>query len=83
MTQNRVGHIRLTSHPEPGSSAGRLPIRWGTATPAERGPVVATVTLPSDRNVIGAHGGLIDFESEPGRTVLRVLLPIETETVGG
>ncbi len=28
--------------------------------------------------VVG-HGGLIDFESEPGRTVFRVLLPIVTE----
>lgn len=27
--------------------------------------------------LVGAHGGLIDFESEPGRTVFRVLLPIE------
>ena len=27
--------------------------------------------------VTGSHGGLIDFESEPGRTVFRVLLPIE------
>ena len=26
--------------------------------------------------LIGAHGGLIDFESEPGRTCFRVLLPI-------
>ena len=25
------------------------------------------------------HGGLIDFESEPGRTVFRVLLPIASE----
>jgi two-component system nitrogen regulation sensor histidine kinase GlnL len=33
--------------------------------------------------LIGAHGGLIDFESEPGRTVFRVLLPIETEIVSG
>ena len=31
--------------------------------------------------LIAAHGGLIDFESEPGRTVFRVLLPIETDTV--
>jgi two-component system nitrogen regulation sensor histidine kinase GlnL len=28
--------------------------------------------------LVAAHGGLIDFESEPGRTVFRVLLPIET-----
>jgi two-component system nitrogen regulation sensor histidine kinase GlnL len=26
--------------------------------------------------LVDAHGGLIDFESEPGRTVFRVLLPI-------
>jgi two-component system nitrogen regulation sensor histidine kinase GlnL len=33
--------------------------------------------------LVAAHGGLIDFESEPGRTVFRVLLPIETETSKG
>ena len=27
--------------------------------------------------LVTAHDGLIDFESEPGRTVFRVLLPIE------
>ncbi|HJV40791.1 ATP-binding protein, partial [Caulobacter sp.] len=26
--------------------------------------------------LVTAHGGLIDFESEPGRTVFRVLLPV-------
>ena len=57
MTQNRAGHIRLTSHPEPGSGAARFPIRWGAETAQARGPVVATVTRPADRNVIGAHGG--------------------------
>ncbi|MFN3514399.1 MAG: two-component system sensor histidine kinase NtrB [Phenylobacterium sp.] len=29
--------------------------------------------------LVSAHGGLIDFESEPGRTVFRVLLPIASE----
>jgi len=29
--------------------------------------------------LVTAHGGLIDFESEPGRTVFRVLLPIASE----
>jgi two-component system nitrogen regulation sensor histidine kinase GlnL len=27
--------------------------------------------------LVAAHGGLIDFESEPGRTSFRILLPIE------
>jgi two-component system nitrogen regulation sensor histidine kinase GlnL len=29
--------------------------------------------------LVAAHGGLIDFESEPGRTMFRVLLPIASE----
>jgi len=29
--------------------------------------------------LVAAHGGLLDFESEPGRTVFRVLLPIAAE----
>jgi two-component system nitrogen regulation sensor histidine kinase GlnL len=29
--------------------------------------------------LVANHGGLIDFESEPGRTVFRVLLPIASE----
>ena len=56
-SQNRTSHIRLTSHPEPGSAATRFPIHWGAATPEERGPVIASTTNPTDRNVIGAHGG--------------------------
>jgi len=28
--------------------------------------------------LVAGHGGLIDFESEPGRTVFRVLLPVTT-----
>lgn len=55
MSINRPGHIRLTSHPEP--QARRWPLRWGAATPAERGPVIGTVTRATDRNVIGTHGG--------------------------
>ncbi|HEY7383329.1 MAG TPA: GTP cyclohydrolase II, partial [Beijerinckiaceae bacterium] len=54
---NRSTHIRLTSHPEPGTAATRFPIRWGAATARERGPVIGSVTNPADRNVIGAHGG--------------------------
>ena len=49
-------HIVLTSHP---GAAGRkpLPILWGAATAADRGPVIGTVTTPGHRNVIGAHSG--------------------------
>jgi GTP cyclohydrolase II len=53
---NRTDHIRLTSHPAPGAKP-RFPIVWGAPTARERGPVVATVSRPLDRNVIGTHGG--------------------------
>ncbi len=56
-TPNKTGHIRLTSHPEPGASAERFPIVWGAATARERGPVIGSTTRPGDRNVIGSHGG--------------------------
>ncbi|MBG9386851.1 GTP cyclohydrolase II [Caenimonas aquaedulcis] len=47
-------HIRLTSH---AGGYGALPIHWGAATAAERGPVVGTTTQRSHRNVIGTHSG--------------------------
>ena len=53
---NRTDHIRLTSHPDPGAKP-RFQIRWGAATPRERGPIIGTVSRPQDRNVIGSHGG--------------------------
>jgi GTP cyclohydrolase II len=56
-SQNRSGHIRLTSHPEPGSAVLRHPISWGAASAEARGPVIGSTTNPGDRNVIGAHGG--------------------------
>jgi GTP cyclohydrolase II len=50
-------HIVLTSHPL-GRSAGQSPpIRWGAATAAARGPVVASLTNPAQRNAIGTHSG--------------------------
>ena len=33
--------------------------------------------------LVGAHGGLVDFESEPGRTVFRVLLPVQSKNGAG
>ncbi|HET9045913.1 MAG TPA: GTP cyclohydrolase II [Casimicrobiaceae bacterium] len=49
-------HIRLTSHPVEGAY-GALPIRWGAATPHERGPIVGSTANRSQRNVIGTHSG--------------------------
>lgn len=48
------GHIRLTSH-SGGSDAPSL--RWGAATPEERGPVVGTTTTRAHRNAVGTHSG--------------------------
>jgi GTP cyclohydrolase II len=53
---NRTDHIRLTSHPDPGAKH-HLPIQWGAESARVRGAVVGTVSRPSDRNVIGSHGG--------------------------
>ncbi|MBV9562599.1 MAG: GTP cyclohydrolase II [Bradyrhizobium sp.] len=53
---NRTDHIRLTSHPVPGAKHP-FPIDWGAASARERGPIIATVSRPHDRNVIGSHGG--------------------------
>jgi len=55
MSENRIGHIRLTSHPGAGA-ASRFPIRWGAPSARERGPIIAS-PASADRNCIGAHGG--------------------------
>jgi len=48
-------HIVLTSHPDSRNLAA--PIHWGAATPKERGPIIASLTDPARRNVIGTHSG--------------------------
>ena len=51
-------HIILTSHGASTGVAGGAPaLNWGAPTPAERGPVVATLTDPKHRNAIGTHAG--------------------------
>lgn len=48
-------HIVLTSHARRDKPAE--PIHWGAPTAAERGPVIASLTDPTRRNVIGTHAG--------------------------
>ncbi len=55
-TKKKTTHIKLTSHP--GAHGEKpLPITWGAADPQTRGPVIATLTDPKHRNVIGTHSG--------------------------
>jgi GTP cyclohydrolase II len=54
--KNVSRHIVLTSHtsqfgPKP------IPIQWGAKEPIQRGPIIATLTNPARRNVIGTHSG--------------------------
>ena len=52
-----ASHIVLTSHPL-GRVAGQSPkLEWGAPTATERGPVVASLTNPAQRNAIGTHSG--------------------------
>ncbi len=48
-------HIVLTSHPDSRSQAE--PIHWGAPTPKQRGPIIASLTDPAKRNVVGTHSG--------------------------
>uniref|UniRef100_A0A7S2FI45 GTP cyclohydrolase II n=1 Tax=Florenciella parvula TaxID=236787 RepID=A0A7S2FI45_9STRA len=48
--------ITLTTH-QGQFGADPIPIKWGAATSAERGPVIATTRHSSQRNAIGAHSG--------------------------
>jgi GTP cyclohydrolase II len=47
-------HIVLTSHPD---SRNQATIHWGAPTPKERGPIIASLTDSTKRNVIGTHSG--------------------------
>jgi GTP cyclohydrolase II len=49
-------HIVLTSHPGRRSDKAP-PVLWGDADPQQRGPLIATLTDPARRNVVGAHSG--------------------------
>src|SRR5215831_2914489 len=55
-TKPKSKHIKLTSHPGAGSPKP-IAIHWGAAEPKIRGPIIATLTNPDHRNVIGTHSG--------------------------
>lgn len=56
-TKNKLRKpIVLTSHPSPQASKGPA-IHWGARDPKERGPIVGTLTEPTNRNCIGTHSG--------------------------
>jgi GTP cyclohydrolase II len=55
-TKRTSKHIKLTSHPG-GGSQKPIPINWGAPDPMTRGPIIATLTNPEHRNVIGTHSG--------------------------
>ena len=48
-------HVILTSHPRGQSPS--LAIRWGAASAAERGPLIANASAKGGKNVIGQHAG--------------------------
>jgi GTP cyclohydrolase II len=54
--QKTSSHVVLTSHP--GQIRRQVvPVRWGESDPMARGPVIASLTHPEHRNVIGTHSG--------------------------
>lgn len=55
-TRRKSKPIVLTSHPR-SSGAKPIAIDWGNSDPIARGPVIATLTNPAHRNVIGTHSG--------------------------
>ncbi|MGE0710904.1 MAG: GTP cyclohydrolase II [Planctomycetota bacterium] len=56
MGDKKPTHIRLTSHPG-GHGPKPIPVQWGAGDPKQRGPLIATLSNPNDRNVIGTHSG--------------------------
>ena len=52
----RSAHVVLTSHSKQLYKSS-LTIHWGAKTPAERGPVIGSLTDIKERNAIGTHSG--------------------------
>ena len=73
-------HIVITSHPS-GADKTQPAIKWGAADPAERGPVIGTVTDPAMRNTIGTHSGSYSVylaASVAAGTWIQIFVPIFT-----
>lgn len=49
--------VQATGRPSAHAPADAPAVRWGASTPAERGPIVATLRDPRHRNAIGTHAG--------------------------
>lgn len=52
----RSSHVILTSHSHH-VFKDSLPIHWGAKNPAERGPIIGSLTDTKKRNAIGTHSG--------------------------
>ncbi|AWI74751.1 hypothetical protein CEW83_05585 [Parazoarcus communis] len=51
-----TSHIMLTSHPRTRSGLYHA-VKWGAPSARDRGPFVASLSDPAQRNVIGTHSG--------------------------
>jgi GTP cyclohydrolase II len=54
--KKRANHVILATHSSLVYKES-IPVKWGAKTPMERGPVVASLTDPRQRNAIGTHSG--------------------------
>src|SRR4051812_7422089 len=54
--KKRANHVILATHSSLVYKES-LPIQWGERDPMKRGPVVASLTDPRQRNAIGTHSG--------------------------
>jgi GTP cyclohydrolase II len=52
----KLTHITLTTHASQ-LSVKPIPVKWGAKDPDERGPLIASMSDPKNRNCIGTHSG--------------------------
>ena len=54
---SKPGPASVFDRPSTGTQAGAPRLKWGAASAAERGPIVATLRNAAHRNAIGTHAG--------------------------